>query len=156
MRNWPYAYSLGEKKGTAVAGKFKVMPFPTFEGGGKAGILGGHNNVISVYSKNPGAALKWIDFLTVDEWQKETFDQFSLAPTIASVYDDPAIQKKYPFATELKEAVSQAKARPVSRVYPQISQAIYKNVNAALSGKASPADALKAADDQINQALKTF
>ena len=35
---------------------------------------------------------------------------------------------------ELKQAIEQAKARPVSPVYPQISQAIYKNVNAALSG----------------------
>ncbi|WP_051324702.1 ABC transporter substrate-binding protein [Candidatus Solirubrobacter pratensis] len=156
MRNWPYAYSLGEKKGTKVAGKFKVMPFPTFEGGGKAGILGGHNNVISVYSKNPGAALKWIDFFTGKEWQTESFDQFSLAPTIASVYDDPAIQKKYPFASELKAAVSQAKARPVSPVYPQISQAIYNNVNAALAGKVTPADAMKAADAQITKALGTF
>jgi multiple sugar transport system substrate-binding protein len=156
MRNWPYAYSLGDKKGTKVAGKFKVMPFPTFEGAGKAGILGGHNNVVSVYSKNPGAALKWIDFFTGKDWQTTTFDQFSLAPTIASVYDDPAIQKKYPFASELKAAVSQAKARPVSPVYPQISQAIYNNVNAALSGKVSPADAMKTADGQINKALATF
>jgi multiple sugar transport system substrate-binding protein len=156
MRNWPYAYSLGEKKGTKVAGKFKVMPFPTFEGAGKAGILGGHNNVVSVYSKNPGAALKWIDFFTGKDWQTTSFTDYSLAPTIASVYDDPAVQKKFPFASELKAAVSQAKARPVSPVYPQISQAIYNNVNAALSGKVSPADALKTADGAINKALATF
>ncbi len=156
MRNWPYAYALGEKAGTKVAGKFKVMPFPTFEGAGKAGILGGHNNVISVYSKNPGAALKFVDFFTGKEWQTTTFDKYSLAPTLSAVYDDPAIQKKYPFAAELKAAVSQAKARPVSPVYPQISQAIYNNVNAALSGKVSPQDALKTADGQINKALATF
>jgi multiple sugar transport system substrate-binding protein len=156
MRNWPYAYTLGEKKGTAVAGKFKVMPFPTFEGGGKAAILGGHNQVISVYSKNPGAALKWVDWFTGKEWQTTTFDKYSIAPTLGAVYDDPAIQKKFPFATELKDSVSQAKARPVSPVYPQISQAIYNNVNAALSGKVSAADAMKSADDQINKALATF
>jgi multiple sugar transport system substrate-binding protein len=156
MRNWPYAYALDEKKGSDVAGKFKVMPFPTFAGGGKAGILGGHNNVISVYSKNPGAALKFVDFFTGQDWQKQTFLDYSLAPTIGSVYDDPDVQKKYAFATELKNAVSQAKARPVSPVYPQISQAIYNNVNAALSGKVSPADALKTADGQINKALATF
>ena len=39
----------------ATKGKFKVVPFPAFEGGGKAGILGGANLVISTYSKNPGA-----------------------------------------------------------------------------------------------------
>jgi multiple sugar transport system substrate-binding protein len=44
----------------------------------------------------------------------------------------------------------------VSPVYPQISQAIYKNVNQALAGQTSPADALKTADDQINKALATF
>jgi multiple sugar transport system substrate-binding protein len=156
MRNWPYAYSLGEKKGTAVAGKFKVMPFPQFEGGGKAAILGGHNFVISAYSKNPGAALKLTDFFISPEVQKTEFVDYSLAPTLASVYDDPDVTKKYAFAKELKESVAQAQARPVSPVYPQISQAIYENVNAALSGKASPADAMKKADDQINQALKTF
>ena len=69
MRNWPYAYALGEKA-KAVKGKFDVMPFPEFEGGGKAGILGGHNQVVSVYSKNPGGALKWIDYITGTENQK--------------------------------------------------------------------------------------
>ncbi|HET6550556.1 MAG TPA: ABC transporter substrate-binding protein [Solirubrobacter sp.] len=156
MRNWPYAYALGQKKGSKVAGKFKVMPFPQFEGAGKAAILGGHNFVISVFSKNPGAALKLTDFFISPEVQKTEFTDYSLAPTLASVYDDPDVQKKYPFAAELKESVSQAKARPVSPVYPQISQAIYKNVNAALSGKASPEDALKTADDEINKALQTF
>jgi multiple sugar transport system substrate-binding protein len=156
MRNWPYAYSLGEKKGTKVAGKFKVMPFPTFEGGGKASILGGHNDVISVYSKNPGAALKFVDFWSSPEEQTREYKKYSNAPTTASSYDDPEIQKVYPFAAELKAAISQAKARPVSPVYTQISQAIYNNVNAALSGKVSPQDAMKTADSQINKALATF
>ena len=64
MRNWPYAYALGNAEGSKVKGKFDVAPFPEFEGGGKAGILGGHNQVISVYSENPGGALKWIDYVT--------------------------------------------------------------------------------------------
>jgi multiple sugar transport system substrate-binding protein len=44
----------------------------------------------------------------------------------------------------------------VSPVYPQISEAIFKNVNAALSGSTTPEDALKQADSDINQALATF
>jgi multiple sugar transport system substrate-binding protein len=156
MRNWPYAYSLGEKKGTAVAGKFKVMPFPEFEGGQKAAILGGHNLVISVYSDNPGAALKYVDFLTQEEQELIMFRDFSLAPTIAAVYDNPQVQKKYDFATQLKESVAQARTRPVSPVYPQISQAIYKNVNEALAGRTSPEDALKTAQTEMQSALETF
>jgi multiple sugar transport system substrate-binding protein len=41
-------------------------------------------------------------------------------------------------------------------VYPQISEAIFKNVNAALSGSTAPAAALKQADSDINRALSTF
>jgi multiple sugar transport system substrate-binding protein len=41
-------------------------------------------------------------------------------------------------------------------VYPQISQAIYKNVNEALAGRVSPEEALKNAQAQMQQALETF
>jgi hypothetical protein len=41
-------------------------------------------------------------------------------------------------------------------VYPQISEAIYKNVYSALSSGTSPQAALQKAQSQINSALKTF
>jgi multiple sugar transport system substrate-binding protein len=155
MRNWPYAYSLSQKA-PKVKGKFAVAPLPSFEGAGKAGILGGHNMVISSSSKNPGAMLKFIDFMTTPERLTLNAVKWSKAPTIASVYDDPTVKKALPFAAQMKAAVEQAKSRPVSPVYPQISEAIFKNVNAALSGSTSPADALKKADSDINRALSTF
>jgi multiple sugar transport system substrate-binding protein len=155
MRNWPYAYSLSEKA-PKVKGKFAVEPLPTFQGAGKAGILGGHNMVISAYSKNPGAMLKFIDFMTSPERLTLNAVKWSKAPTIASVYDDPKVKKALPFAAQMKQAVEQAKSRPVSPVYPQISEAIFKNVNAALSGSTSPQAALKQADSDINRALSTF
>jgi multiple sugar transport system substrate-binding protein len=155
MRNWPYAYALNEKS-AKTKGKFAVAPFPTFEGGQKAGILGGHNSVISVYSKNPGAALKLVDFIGSPEIQKAYAAQFSLSPVKTSVYDDPAVKKALPFSDELKQAISQAKARPVSPVYPQISQAIYKNVNEALAGRTDAATAMKNAQSEIEKALSSF
>jgi multiple sugar transport system substrate-binding protein len=156
MRNWPYAYALGNQKGSKTKGKFKVAPFPTFEGAGKAGILGGHNLVISTYSKNPKGAVTLVDFLTSKQIEVQDAAKYSLAPVLNSAYDDPSVQKALPFAAELKQAVSQAKSRPVSPVYPQISQAIYQNVNKALAGQMSPQDALKTADASINKALATF
>jgi multiple sugar transport system substrate-binding protein len=155
MRNWPYAFALGEKA-PKVKGKFAVAPFPEWEGGGTAAILGGHNLVISVYSKNPGAALKLVDFVTSQEMQVLQFRDYSLAPVLTAAYDDPGVRKKYEFADALRDSVSQAKSRPVSPVYPQISQAIYKNVNEALAGRTSPEDALKNAQSQMQQALETF
>ncbi|HEX2102615.1 MAG TPA: ABC transporter substrate-binding protein [Solirubrobacteraceae bacterium] len=157
MRNWPYAYAASNNdKGTKVKGDFKVAPQPAFEGGGKAGILGGHNSVISVYTENPGASLAVVDYITGMENNVRNAAQFSLAPVLNAAYDDPKVKKALPFSDELKQAVAQAKARPVSPVYPQISQAIYNNVNDALAGRTSPADALKKANDEIDKALATF
>ena len=156
MRNWSYAYALGNAKGSKVAHKFKVAPFPTFQGGTSAAILGGHNLVISAYSKNPKGAVQLINYLTSPEVEKVNFAQFSITPTLKATYSDPEVKKAIPFAEALLKNVEAAHARPVSPVYPQISQAIYKNVNAALSGQVSPQDALKKADSQINSALATF
>ena len=154
MRNWPYAFATAKKNKKAP--DFEVAAFPTFQGGGKAGILGGHNDVISVNGKNPGGAIKVLEFLADEAQHKILASEFSLPPTIASVYDDPEVKKALPFAAELKQAIAQAKSRPVSPVYPQISAAIYKNVNEALSGSVTPEEALKTGQAQMEQALKTF
>ena len=155
MRNWTYAYAVSQAT-PKIKGHFKVVPFPPFEGAGKAAILGGHNAVISAYSKNPGAALQVADYLGSEEHQIQNATKASLAPTLTSVYDNPQVKKALPYAAVLKQTIEQARARPVSPVYPQISQAIYKNVNAALSGQTSPEDALKTAQSQIEKALATF
>ena len=155
MRNWPYAYALGQKA-PKVKGKFKVIPFPSFEGGGKAAILGGHNMVISTYSKNPSAMLKFIDYATSADREKINAVKYSKSPVLNATYDDPEVKKAIPFSAELKQSISQAKSRPVSPVYSLVSEAIYKNVNAALSGSVSPEQALKDADSQLNKALSTF
>jgi multiple sugar transport system substrate-binding protein len=156
MRQWPYAYALDNAKGSKVKDKFKVVPYPEFEGGGKAGILGGHNMVVSAYSKNPGAALKLIDYFTGPEVMKLAATKYSKAPTLVATYEDADVKKALPFLDELKAQVEQSKSRPVSPVYTQISQAIYKNVNEALSGATDPASALKKAKADMDKALATF
>jgi multiple sugar transport system substrate-binding protein len=156
MRNWTYAFAADNKAPSKVAGKYKVAPLPSFEGGGKAGILGGHNSVISVYTKNPGLALKFADFYASPAFQKDLLLKYSQAAIIPDTYSDSGVKKAIPYAAELLQALSQAKARPVSPVYPQISQAIFKNVNSALAGRLTPEAALKKADTSINSALSTF
>ncbi len=155
MRNWPYAYALSEDT-EKLKGKFKVSPLPEYEGGTTAGILGGANSVISAYSKNPGGALTLVDYLSSEEWQSRLLAEYTVSSPLKSTYEDPVVQKRVPFYAELREGVKNAKARPVSPVYPQISQAIYKNVNAALSGQTSPEDAMKQAQSDIENALATF
>jgi multiple sugar transport system substrate-binding protein len=154
MRNWPYAYALG--KDSKIADQFDVGTFPSFEGGEPAGVLGGINLAISAYAKNPEGAAAFIDFATSEEVQKANFLESASPPAVGAVYDDPEVEKKYAFASDLKAAVEQAEARPVSPVYSQISEAIYTNVHDALQGSANPQAALKSMSSEIEQALETF
>jgi multiple sugar transport system substrate-binding protein len=155
MRNWLYAFALANQA-PETKGNFEVMPFPAWEGGEKANVLGGHNMVISTYSENPAATLKFIDYMTSAERMERNAVKYSKPPVLNATYADADVKEAIPVAAELKQAVEQAKSRPVSPVYSLISQAIYKNVNQALSGQLSPEDAVKQADEEITKALGTF
>jgi multiple sugar transport system substrate-binding protein len=152
LRNWPYVYSLAKQAHV----KFALEPLPKFGNGQPASVLGGYNLGISTYSKNPGAALSFVNFATGPDAQKTFFIKSSLPAVLTQTYQDPAVQKSQPFAKELLTAVQQGKPRPVSPVYPQISEAIYNNVYSALSSGTSPKTALKNAQSQIDKALTTF
>jgi multiple sugar transport system substrate-binding protein len=154
MRNWPYAYSLG--KDSSIADKFDISTFPGYKGNEGAGVLGGYNLAISAYSKNPEGSLAFAEFATAPEQQALMATEASLPPTLTETYDDPAVKKAMPFAAELRDAIGQAQPRPVSPVYPQISEAIFNNVYDALQGKASPDEAASKMNEEIQQALETF
>jgi multiple sugar transport system substrate-binding protein len=154
MRNWPYAYSLGKE--SKIADQFDIANFPSFGGAEGASVLGGINLAISAFAKNPEGAAAFIDFATSEEVQKANFLESASPPAFAAVYDDPAVKEKYAFAADLKRAVEQGQARPVSPVYPQISEAIFTNVHDALQGKTEPAAALTSMKGDIEKALETF
>jgi multiple sugar transport system substrate-binding protein len=154
MRNWPYAYALGKE--SKIAKNFDVGTFPGFEGGEPAGVLGGINLGISAFSKNPEGAAAFINFATGPEVQKANFLESASPPATAAAYDDAEVQKEYAFASDLKAAVEQGQARPVSPVYAQISEAIYTNVHDALQGNAEPQAALEKMTSDIESALETF
>ena len=154
MRNWPYAYSLGKE--SKIADNFDITTFPGYAGNEGAGVLGGYDLAISAYSKNPEGSLAFIEYATGEEQQKLMATEASLPPTLTSVYDDPEVKKALPFAEQLRTAIEQAQPRPVSPVYPLISEAIYNNVFAALQGDMSPDEAASKMNEEIQKAVETF
>jgi multiple sugar transport system substrate-binding protein len=153
MRNWPYAYALGNK--SKIKGKFKIATLPGFGANPGSGVLGGTNLAIDAYSKNPGGALAVIDYFTSDVGQR-LIGEGATPPATTAAYKDPGVRKAIGLPDAIEHAVAQAKPRPVSPVYPQISQAIYQNVNKALSGQISTDEAVKNMSSQIQKALSTF
>ena len=155
MRNWPYAYEVLNDRARypRVAGRVKVAPLPTWEGQARASVLGGHLLVISAFSKNPGAALQLVDFLSSKEAIKQDASEFGLAPALVDLYSDPEVQEKLPAFHDLKDAIDSARTRPVTPRYQEVSDAISKNINHALQGTLSPREALESANDAMQQVL---
>ena len=81
----------------------------------------------------------WLDYWTSEETLERDAAKYSLPPTMPQRYDDAGRRRRRcRTPSELRTAVENATSRPVSPVYSQISQAVYKNVNKALGGPDEP------------------
>jgi trehalose/maltose transport system substrate-binding protein len=122
MRNWPYAYSLGQGADSAIKDKFDVAPLPAGAGGKGAATLGGWQLAVSKYSKNPAVAADVALFLASPAEQKIRAVTGSLNPTIISLYDDADVCKASPFMCKLKSVFTNAVARPSTATAPKYNE----------------------------------
>lgn len=144
MRNWPYAFALGnDPKTSKIAKKFEVHPM-LYGGTNTTGhsSLGGWQYGINAFSKNPDAAWKFIQFQLSPASQKTYALKLSLTSTLKSIYKDPEVLAANPFFAKLAPVFETAQPRPVTPFYPDVSNAIQVRVHNALTGQSKPADAL--------------
>ena len=140
LRNWPYVYSLAGK--SDIKGKYAVAPLPGLNGPGSSS-LGGHNLALSSFAKNKATALDFMKFFSSEENTATFLKDASLAPPYASLYDDKALVKQYPYLPVLKESILRAVPRPRVVQYGDVTAAIQQEAYAALTGSKSSAQALK-------------
>lgn len=121
MRNWPVWHNW-------LMGKvsFQVAPVP-----GRS-VLGGQNLAIAANSDQPRAAHALIDFLTGELSQQILFERGGLAATRASIYQDSAIQERYPYAGDLHAAINGADLRPRTAYYAAFSEVFARGIRDAL------------------------
>jgi trehalose/maltose transport system substrate-binding protein len=148
MRNWPYAYALGQDPKSPISGKFDISVLPKGGDDGKnAACLGGWQLMVSAYSKVPDAAADLVKYLVSSDEQKKHSIALSQLPTLPALYSDADILAKAPFFKNILPVLENAVARPstVTGVdYNQISTAFFQNVNKVLSGGTTAKDAVVA------------
>lgn len=146
MRNWPYAYQLGNGDDSKVKGLFDVTTLPVAkEGDQSAATLGGWNVAVSKYSKAPDEAIKLALFLASPEVQKERAIKQSNLPTIISLYDDKDIAAAQPIIPNWKNVFQNAVPRPSAPTkvkYNEVSSLFWSAVHDTLSGNGSAQDNL--------------
>ena len=121
MRNWPYAWSLGNAKDSKISGKIGVSALPKGGAGGQnAATLGGWQLAVSKYSKNPAIAADLVMFMTSAESQKYRAINGSYNPTIAALYKDKDVLAANPFFGSLYDVFTSAVPRPATATGAQV------------------------------------
>ncbi|SCB61193.1 maltose-binding protein /trehalose-binding protein /carbohydrate ABC transporter substrate-binding protein, CUT1 family [Rhizobium aethiopicum] len=147
MRNWPYAYSLGNGADSAVKGKFDVMTLPVAAAGDKpSSTLGGWNLAVSKYSEKQDAAIALVKFLASKDVQKARAIELSNLPTLTDLYDDKDVAAAQPFMPNWKPIFQNAVPRPSATAkvkYNEVSSKFWTAVHNTLSGSGSAAENLE-------------
>ncbi|MER9870315.1 ABC transporter substrate-binding protein [Mesorhizobium sp. M0136] len=147
MRNWPYAYALGNSESSPIKGKFEVTTLPpgSGEGARPAATLGGWNLAVSKYSKNPDAAIDLVKWIASPQMQKYRALKGAYLPTIQALYDDADIASAQPVIPRWKEVVLNAVPRPSAQAksrYNEASSEFWTAVHNTISGEGTAADNL--------------
>lgn len=144
MRNWPYAYSLGNADDSPVKGLFDVSPLPGATAGMSAATLGGWQLAVSAYSDHPEEAAKLAFFMASEAEQKRRAIEYSLNPTIESLYSDADVLAAAPFFGSLFDVFTNAVARPSTATapnYSDVSSLFFNAVHGVLTGDSDAEDA---------------
>ncbi|HRJ42226.1 MAG TPA: ABC transporter substrate-binding protein, partial [Caldilineaceae bacterium] len=160
MRNWPYAYSLGNAEDSLIKDKFAVVPLPKGEGpdARNADTLGGWQMAVSKYSAHPDEAAAVAVCLAGRESQKIRATVGSLLPTIGDLYSDADVLAANPFFGQLFDVFNGgAVARPstvTSDKYNEVSTIYFTEVNKVLTGAQTGAEAVAKIEAQLQDVLQ--
>lgn len=124
-----------------------LLPVP-HEGADRASALGEGDNVILANSDQPEAAFAFLEFL-YDNMDR-VWNEFGYLPASAVDVTDPVFPEAY---AVFEESMQYARNRGPSPDWPQISQAIQTAIQSALTGQATPAEALADAQETISDVV---
>ncbi|MDT3381611.1 extracellular solute-binding protein [Labrys neptuniae] len=144
--NWTYMYAkANDPAESKVVGKVGVVPAPGVEGKSTAsGVNGSMGLGITAGSTKPDLAWKYIVYLTSKPVQNQ-YAKLSL-PIWKASYSDPAVTKGQEALVKAADvSIGLMTPRPTVASYQELSTILQAQIQNALAGKASPADALAAA-----------
>ncbi len=153
LRNWPYAWNIFEREGSAVKGKVGVAALPSFPGSPSASALGGWQLGVNRYSRHRKAAETLVRYLISSEAQKTLALTIGYEPTLKALYKDPELIREQPFVKFLYRIFMTARPRPVTPYYPMITQVLQPEFSAAITGIKTPAAALASAQKQVGHII---
>jgi multiple sugar transport system substrate-binding protein len=144
LRNWPYAWKLLERAGSAVAGRVGVAALPHTPRQASAATLGGWHLGVNAFSPRAALAERLAAHLAAAPAQKALALAYGYSPPRRTLYGDAELAAAQPFLASLGALFETARSRPVSPHYVALSQLLQSEFSAVLNGLRAPEAALEA------------
>ena len=125
--NYPFVWQSAKTTNPAVAKHMGYAAFPQVTPGMTPRVsIGGYNLGISSHSKHADLAFQAAQCLIQPVNQTRNAVKGGLAPVAASIYDQPAFAKAYPFHQLIKQQLQTYGLRPQTAAYADVTLAIQK------------------------------
>ena len=143
MRNWPYAWAELNRNGSLLAGKVGITTMVSEPQEPHVATQGSWGLSVLSSSQHKQAAVEALQFLTSTAAQKQLNLNWGYTPTRLSVFEDPELIRANPVLPELQAALAAAVLRPVTPIYAQLSDLLYREVNTVITGEVAAAPAME-------------
>jgi multiple sugar transport system substrate-binding protein len=152
--NYPFVYPAMKADNPKLFKHFKWALYPEVVPGHPAKVtIGGIDLAVSHFSQHKALAFKAALCLRDRQNQLIGANVGGVPPTIASLYNDPALFKNYPFHADILKSLQNASVRPKTPVYQVVSIDISHLVSPPEG--INPASTQKAMISQLQKALKS-
>jgi multiple sugar transport system substrate-binding protein len=125
MINYSYVWPSAHANAPDVAANMSWARWPSVIVGQPSRVtLGGINVGVGAHSRHPDLAFEAAACIASEPSQRVAATRGGLPPTIASLYDDPNVRERFPFADALRDTLRDAVQRPQTPRYADVSLAI--------------------------------
>jgi multiple sugar transport system substrate-binding protein len=153
MRNWPFVYGLLSDPETSAVRpeQVDIASLPVAEEGDQSfSGLGGWNFMVNASSEEKLDQIwTFIEYMSAPEQQRTFALESARLPTLRSLYEDEEVLNKLPVARLGREALENARPRPVSPYYSDMSLAMAEQFNASLKGEVPVERALENLQEEL-------
>ena len=155
MRNWPYAWAELNKPESPLRGRVGITTMVSATGEPHAATQGSWGLALLAGSRHKAAAVEALRYLTSVDAQTQLNQRWGYTPTRLSVFNDPALLAANPVLAELQQALNAAVLRPLTPVYAQLSDLLYRDLNSVITGDLRPAPAMQQVQSNSERLLLT-
>ena len=162
LRSWPGDYALfglPSKEGgypNVKQEQVGIAPMPVAEPGMHSySALGGWNQFVNAQTDIQEEAVAFAQFMTETEQEKLLGTEGGLRPTRKALYDDPEVLKALPGLEQQKPIIfNNAKSRPVTEFYGDMSLELAEQFNNVLTGDTSPQQAVETLQKELTSIMQ--